>query len=73
MVIIILGELELVRVMILKLKNTVDLVAQKVKVKDGIIGKRTRCFFNWQVGLFGFGVLFLILSLSITYSAKLVY
>ena len=56
-----------------KSKNEYDDELEELRELVGIIGKRTRCFFNWQVGLFGFGVLFLILSLSIAYSATLVY
>lgn len=54
-----------------KSKNEYDEELEELRELVGIIGKRTRCFFKWQVGLFGFGILFLILSLSMTYRAKL--
>ena len=56
-----------------KSKKEYDEELEELRELVGIISKRTRFLFKWQVCLFGFGVLFLILSLSIAYSAKLVY
>ena len=54
-----------------KTKDEYDTELDQLRDIVGILGKRTKCYFNWQVALFSFGVLMLLVSLSITYQQKL--
>ena len=54
-----------------KSKDEYDGELYELRDLVGILGKRTRRYFNWQAALFCIGVVLLIISLSITYRQKL--
>ena len=54
-----------------KSKNEYDAELDELRNIVGILGKRTKCYFNLQAGLFSFGVVMLLISLSMAYQQKL--
>jgi hypothetical protein len=54
-----------------KSKDEYDPELEELRDLVGILGKKTRCYFNWQSVLFCIAVMLLIISLSVMYPQKL--
>lgn len=54
-----------------KSKEEYDEELEELRELVGVVGKRTRSLFKWQVGLFSAGVILLIAATVSVYNAKL--